>query len=53
MVSNALYSVINLDISQIDNNDDEETTKIAHHNITVELKEVFKLIKSCKKISIK
>ncbi|CAF1436980.1 unnamed protein product [Adineta ricciae] len=40
MVSNALYSVINLDISQMDYSDDEETTKTAHHNITVELKEI-------------
>jgi hypothetical protein len=40
MVSNPLYSVIKLDMSPMDYSDEEDMGKTAHHNITVELKEV-------------
>ncbi len=40
MVSNPLYSAIKLDMSSMDCSDEEEMGKTAHHNITVELKEV-------------
>ncbi len=40
MSSNLMHSEIDIDMLPMDYNDEEETGKTAHHNITVELKEV-------------
>ncbi|CAF4206991.1 unnamed protein product, partial [Adineta steineri] len=40
MVSNLIHTEINIDMSQMQYNDEEEMGKTAHHNITVELKEI-------------
>ncbi|CAF0755698.1 unnamed protein product [Adineta steineri] len=40
MVSNLIPTEINIDMSQMQYNDEEDMGKTAHHNITVELKEI-------------